>query len=60
MQLWALAEALPRGSLGITSSYLNDLLCYLPGFVDVQGDLGVSHKGVQRPSFAEATGNVYI
>lgn len=60
VQLWALAEALPSGSLDIRSPYLNYLLCYLPGFVDVQGDLGVPHKGVQRPSFAEATGNVYI
>lgn len=58
-QLPVLCAALSCDSLGITSPYLNDLLCYLPGLVDVQGDLGVPHKGVQRPSFAEAAGNVY-
>lgn len=43
-------------SVGITQPYLNDLLCYLPGFVNIQGYLGVPYKRVKRPSFAEATG----
>ena len=43
-------------SVSITHPYLNDLLCYLPGFVNIQGYLGVPYKRVKRSSFAEATG----
>lgn len=34
--------------------YLHDFLGNLPGFVDIQDDLGVPHHRIERPSLAEA------